>query len=798
MQNAVVWLINQQDTTDTVGPNEYGGSWQYTAGSDEYPTYTTGLALIALSFASTVPIPTTAPPTASVASAITLGREYLENAFQGPPNGVCTSLQQNITNVTNVGTTITATVGSTSQMSTGLAVEVNGLNGYTANAPIGSETVASVLSSTQFTYDVGTAPTGTYTNGGYVYDTTSEYCGGWNYTPGLGRSDESNTGYALTGLDLTGGVPLALQAIDLGWQNNDQADCTTNQAYCSGHSDGGGSYQPDYVGSPGDEFSSNSNDSGTLLYSYAYDGLTSADSRVQAAMQFDTDVLDTFEKTNHGAVPGCALADGTPGGDGCQMIYHAGTAEDGSCDAGGTGCDWDVSSPSEGGFHYSMFTLSKGLGEFIPPDLSDGSNWYAKIADLLTTQQDTDPDDGITQFGAWPPNGRDDDSASGLDIFSSGLSIFALGLVAVPPPPIGAPTVTSASPSCTQVAVNWTNPTTPNFGGVWIQRSTTGFPANPTDGTRVADVLAPSDSYTNTGLTQGTTYYYALFAHDTTEDAYSAGTDFTATPSCQAFNPNGYRIAAADGGAFDYGIQFDGSLAGTTLNAPIVGLANEPGPNGYLMVGSDGGVFTFGGAHFYGSLGGQSLASPIAGIATTPNGGGYWLVSKAGQTYNFGNAPYIGSLSGLNAPIVGIATDPSGQGAWLVGSDGGVFALGNANFEGSLGNQHLNAPIVGIAPAPNGEGYVLAAADGGVFAFPNSLYHGSVPGVLQPGQVLNAPVVGIAETHSGQGYWLAAADGGLFCFGDAPFLGNFYTQHQPGQVLNAPMVGIQHLGNTPT
>jgi hypothetical protein len=254
------------------------------------------------------------------------------------------------------------------------------------------------------------------------------------------------------------------------------------------------------------------------------------------------------------------------------------------------------------------------------------------------------------------------------------------------------------------------------------------------------------------------------------------------------YNPNGYRLAAKDGGAFDFGIQFGGSLASQTLNAPIVGLANEPGAYGYLMVGADGGVFTFGGAQYYGSLGGQKLASPIAGIATTPDGGGYWLVSQSGTTYNFGDAPPIGSMSGLNKPIVGIATDPSGKGAWLVAADGGVFTLGTgATFEGSLGNVHLNAPIVGIAPSPNGQGYVLAAADGGTFAFPNALFQGSAANLH-----LNAPIVGIAETHSGNGYWLVGADGGVFNFGDAPFLGSM-----GGTKLNAPIVGIQHLGGTP-
>jgi hypothetical protein len=263
------------------------------------------------------------------------------------------------------------------------------------------------------------------------------------------------------------------------------------------------------------------------------------------------------------------------------------------------------------------------------------------------------------------------------------------------------------------------------------------------------------------------------------------GSTGTGGTSAGGFNPNGYRMDGADGGAFDFGTVFAGSLAGSHIDAPIVGLADEPDAQGYLMVGSDGGVFSFAGAGFYGSLGGQSLASPIAAIATTPDGKGYWLVSKNGRTYNFGDAPALPSLGALNKPIVGAATTQTGKGLWLVGADGGVFSLGDAVFEGSLGTTHLNAPIVAIASSPTGEGYVLAAADGGVFAF-NVAFKGSAANLH-----LNAPITGIALTNSGQGYWLSAADGGVFAFGDAPFLGSMV-----GTRLNGPIVGIQHLGQS--
>jgi hypothetical protein len=258
-----------------------------------------------------------------------------------------------------------------------------------------------------------------------------------------------------------------------------------------------------------------------------------------------------------------------------------------------------------------------------------------------------------------------------------------------------------------------------------------------------------------------------------------------------SFNPNGYRLVADEGGIFDFGLNFNGSLANNHLNAPIVGLANSPGVNGYLMVGGDGGVFALGGANFFGSLGGQSIPSPIAAIAAPPSENGYWLVAQNGKIYNYGAVP---SLPAIQLPpgahIVGMASTTDGQGAWLTDQRGDVYAEGTAHYVGGLGGVHINMPIVGIAAAASGQGYILVASDGGTFAYGTQKFFGSVPGSLKPGQNLNAPVVGIAVTHSGNGYWEVGSDGGVFTYGDAPFLGSM-----GGIRLNGPVVGIQHLGS---
>jgi hypothetical protein len=59
-------------------------------------------------------------------------------------------------------------------------------------------------------------------------------------------------------------------------------------------------------------------------------------------------------------------------------------------------------------------------------------------------------------------------------------------------------------------------------------------------------------------------------------------------------------------------VTFEGSAGATHLEAPIVGIAENPaglgdspnadGNEGSWLAASDGGVFTYGGAQFFGSL----------------------------------------------------------------------------------------------------------------------------------------------------------------------------------------------------
>ena len=89
-----------------------------------------------------------------------------------------------------------------------------------------------------------------------------------------------------------------------------------------------------------------------------------------------------------------------------------------------------------------------------------------------------------------------------------------------------------------------------------------------------------------------------------------------------AANPDGsgYWLVGADGGVFAFGgAPFLGSLPalGVKPTARVVGMASTSDGRGYWLVGADGGVFAFGDATYLGGMAGTPLDAPVVGIAAT-------------------------------------------------------------------------------------------------------------------------------------------------------------------------------------
>jgi hypothetical protein len=84
------------------------------------------------------------------------------------------------------------------------------------------------------------------------------------------------------------------------------------------------------------------------------------------------------------------------------------------------------------------------------------------------------------------------------------------------PGPVTGLNVRAPSSTDTSVALHWTNPTDADFTGVMIRRAV-GItpPATPTSGTLIRDLIDEVPYVVDVaGVTAGTQYSYALFAHD--------------------------------------------------------------------------------------------------------------------------------------------------------------------------------------------------------------------------------------------------------------------------------------------
>jgi SpoIID/LytB domain protein len=233
---------------------------------------------------------------------------------------------------------------------------------------------------------------------------------------------------------------------------------------------------------------------------------------------------------------------------------------------------------------------------------------------------------------------------------------------------------------------------------------------------------------------------------------------------------DGYWVVASNGGVYPFGSAPSyGSMSGTRLNAPVIGMAPTGDGAGYWLVAKDGGIFTFGDAAFYGSTGAIHLNSPVLGMASTHDTKGYWLYAGDGGIFTFGDAGFYGSLGAtrLNKPVVGMASTPTGNGYWLVAADGGIFTFGDAGFYGSTGATRLNQPIVGMVPTADGKGYWLVGRDGGIFTFGDASYVGSLPG-----EGISETITGVSPTADGGGYLMVSAGGRVYSFGDAPYMGD--------------------------
>jgi len=95
----------------------------------------------------------------------------------------------------------------------------------------------------------------------------------------------------------------------------------------------------------------------------------------------------------------------------------------------------------------------------------------------------------------------------------------------------------SASAGDAVVTLTWTNPTDPDFEGVWLMRRSDGiYPTGPEDPKAVGLYKGTGTKYTDSKVSNGTTYLYKIFTFDR-EPNFSSGVAAKATPQAVDTTP---------------------------------------------------------------------------------------------------------------------------------------------------------------------------------------------------------------------------------------------------------------------
>lgn len=134
---------------------------------------------------------------------------------------------------------------------------------------------------------------------------------------------------------------------------------------------------------------------------------------------------------------------------------------------------------------------------------------------------------------------------------------------------------------------------------------------------------------------------------------------------------------------------------------------------GYWLAGRDGGVYNYG-LPFLGSMGGQSNSNPIRAIAATPNGTGYWLLPTSPPplppTIGPGASGAVVALLQQQLTALGYWVDTTG-GSFDDSTEQAVWALqkvAGLQVDGVVGPTTWAALNAGVVPQPRStSGYVI-------------------------------------------------------------------------------------------
>ena len=210
-----------------------------------------------------------------------------------------------------------------------------------------------------------------------------------------------------------------------------------------------------------------------------------------------------------------------------------------------------------------------------------------------------------------------------------------------PPSP---PTGLAATPQNSQVSLDWSDNSEPDLSGYDVHRSAS--PGGPY--TKVNGPLVSTSDYVDTGLTNGTTYYYVVTAVDTGSNESGNSSEASATPEATPpAAPTGLiATAGQDQVSLDWNDNGEPDLAGynvyrsTTGGGPYTKVNGSlVGPSAFTDSGLTGGV-----AYYYvvraENTGAQesgdsneSNATPYSMLIAAPTADAYVDQKKSGNNY---------------------------------------------------------------------------------------------------------------------------------------------------------------------
>ena len=252
----------------------------------------------------------------------------------------------------------------------------------------------------------------------------------------------------------------------------------------------------------------------------------------------------------------------------------------------------------------------------------------------------------------------------------------------------------TATAGDTQVNLSWTLPGgSPDYNGTLIIRRAGSAPTStPTDGTVytagsstladgslvVFNNTALATTFTNTGLTNGTTYYYQAFARDSGNLYSFASATVSVTPACGT--PNAAAYVSANGQNGTINVYWSGENV-VILERQTTAFTTEAPSNGTTyIVGNTGGPL---GTAVVRSVGtGTSLQR--TGLLTTTTYSYKVFVNNGSQCYSPGTVvnltPNSGTQPAWSYTLAGGSTLKPGIAGW----DGTVNATSNASRITSL------------------------------------------------------------------------------------------------------------------